>query len=72
MRVPDEEFYCIAKKEYETLYKLRGHKNIIQVHDIFFNKLQEKVYMVMDYLGEGSDLSKMVKNRINSENINKS
>lgn len=61
MRVPDQEFYDIALKEYNMLEEITGHENIISVYDIFYNRAREKIYMLMEYTGEGSDLSGFIK-----------
>jgi hypothetical protein len=42
MKVPDEELYYIAMKEFTMLEGLgEGHKNVIKVIDIFYNKMRE-------------------------------
>lgn len=55
MRVPDQEYYDIAMREFRLIQEL-DHLNIIKAHDIFYNKLHEKVYMLMEYPGVGYDL----------------
>jgi len=61
MRVPDQEFYDIALKEYNLLDDITSHKNIINVYDMFYNRAREKIYMLMEYCGEGSDLTGFIK-----------
>lgn len=58
MRVPDKEYFDIAMREFRILESLtERHPNVIKVYDIFYNKMQEKIYMLMEYAGEGYDLS---------------
>jgi hypothetical protein len=33
----------------------------MKVEDIFYNTLQEKMYIVMEYIGEGSNLHEYIK-----------
>jgi serine/threonine protein kinase len=63
MRVPDQEFYDIALKEYTLLEKISGHPNVIEVHDIYYNRIKEKIFMLMEYCGEGSNLHELIKKR---------
>lgn len=58
MRVPDEEFYDIALKEYKLIESVgqdgeggAGHPNVIKVYDIFYNRLREKIFILMEYAG---------------------
>jgi serine/threonine protein kinase len=67
MRVPDPEFYDIALKEFHLIKNLEGNSNIIKVFDIFYNRIQEKIYMLMEYSGEGTDINKFLKNLNKSE-----
>ena len=61
MRVPDQEFFDIALREYKLLESLgEGHENIMKVEDIFFNEMHGKVYTIMDYAGEGSNLTTFI------------
>ena len=61
MRVPDQEFFDIALREYKLLESLgEGHENIMKVEDIFFNEMHEKVYTIMDYAGKGSNLTTFI------------
>jgi serine/threonine protein kinase len=63
MRVPDQEFYEIALKEFRLLESFEeGHENVMKVQDIFYNKLEETMYIVMEYLGEGFNLHSYLKN----------
>ena len=58
MGVPDQEYFDIALREYKLLESLGdGHSNVVRVFDIFFNELKEKIYMVMEYPGHGSNLN---------------
>ena len=69
MRVPDPEFYDIALKEFNLLDRISGHPNIINVHDIFYNRIREKIFMLMEYCGKGSDLHAFIKKvKENDEN----
>lgn len=62
MRVPDQELYNIAFKEFKLLESLGdGHPNIIKVIDIFYNKLRENMYILMEYVGKGSNLYSYIK-----------
>ena len=38
------------------------HENIIKLHDVIFDKVNNNVYLVLDYFEKG-DLSKFLKNR---------
>lgn len=68
MRVPDQEYFDIALREYKLLEGLgEGHPNIMKVFDIFFNELHEKIFMIMDYAGEGSNLTTFIKSYTNSD-----
>lgn len=60
MRVPDEELYNIALNEYKSLDELSHHENIIKAIDIFYNKSQELMLFVMEYIGEATDLENIV------------
>lgn len=55
MRVPDQEYFEIAMREFRLIQEL-SHLHIIKMHDIYYNKMQEKIYMLMEYPGEGFDL----------------
>jgi serine/threonine protein kinase len=61
MRVPDQEYLEIAMKEFNLLEKLGDHSNVVKVYDIYYNDLQEKIYILMEYAGEGSDLMRLIK-----------
>lgn len=56
MRVPDDELYEIAMKEYSIVRSIQEHENIIKVVDFYFNKNQQKIYLVMEYVDEGFTL----------------
>ncbi len=43
------------------LEELEGNDNIIKVKDIFYNKQHQKVYIVMEYNGDGIDLGSFIK-----------
>ena len=61
MRVPDEEYFNIALNEYKMLeYLGEGHENVIKVFDIFLNSMHEKIYMVMEYAGQGFNLTHLI------------
>lgn len=61
MRVPDEEYYNIAMKEFKLIEGLgKGHPNIIKVHDIFYNQMRKKMQILMEYAGDGYDLKKYI------------
>jgi hypothetical protein len=63
MKVPDEELYSIAMKEFRMLEGLgEGHKNVIKVIDIFYNKMHEQMYILMEYAGKGCNLTTFIKN----------
>ena len=40
MRVPDEELFDVAMREYQLLEHLPDHPNIMKVYDIYYNKSQ--------------------------------
>ena len=66
MRVPDREYFDIAFREFKMIEKVaEGNTNIIKVFDIFYNTLQEKVYILMEYAGEGQDLNKYLSHENN-------
>ena len=56
MRVPDPEIYDIAVREYNILTELKDHSAVIKVHDIFYNRIQENVFILMEYVENGFDL----------------
>ena len=61
MRVPDQEYFDIALREYKLIESLGdGHENVMKVQDIFFNEMHEKVYIIMDYAGPGSNLATLI------------
>ena len=60
MRVPDEELYEIALKEFKLLENLKGHPNVPAPIDIFYNKFTETIYMLMEHAGTGSDLKSLL------------
>ena len=62
MRVPDPEFYDIALQEYHLIKGLDENPNIIKVFDVFYNKMQEKIYILMEYPGDGTNIHKFLKN----------
>eukprot|EP00347_Sterkiella_histriomuscorum_P024159 403332102 len=63
MRVPDQELYQIAMREFELLDGLgQGHPNIMKVEDIFYNTNREQMYIVLEYAGKGFDLTHLIKN----------
>ena len=63
MKVPDEELYYIAMKEFRMLEGLgQGHKNVIKVIDIFYNKMREQMYILMEYAGKGCNLTTFIRN----------
>lgn len=53
MRVPDIEYFNIALKEFNLLDEYLSHPNVIKAHDMYYNSIQEKIFMVLDYPGEG-------------------
>jgi len=59
MRVPDIEYFNIAMKEFKLLEAQLDHPNIIKAHDMYYNRIQEKIYMVMDYV-EGCNLEEFI------------
>ena len=62
MRVPDQELYNIALKEFHILDGLgEGHPNIMKVVDIFYNSGRENMYMVMEYAGKGINIANLLK-----------
>lgn len=62
MRVPDQELYNIALKEFHMLDGLgEGHANIMKVFDIFYNTARENMFIVMEYAGKGSNLATVIK-----------
>jgi hypothetical protein len=63
MRVPDQELYNIAMKEFNLLDGLgSGHPNIMKVIDIFYNTMRENMYIIMEYAGKGYNLTNLIKN----------
>lgn len=48
------------KNEFEIMKKLK-HENIIALHDIYYDKLNKNIYLVLDYYEKG-DLSKFLDN----------
>ncbi|CDW72576.1 protein kinase domain containing protein [Stylonychia lemnae] len=72
MKVPDEELYYIAMKEFRLLEGLgEGHPNVIKVIDIFYNKMREQMYILMEFAGKGSNLTTFIKNAQYQEEENK-
>lgn len=62
MRVPDQELYNIALKEFHMLDGLgEGHLNIMKVYDIFYNTARENMFIVMEYAGKGNNLATLIK-----------
>ena len=47
IRTDDEEMIEIAYNEYKLLRSVE-HENIVQMHDAFFNKTKQTMYLVMD------------------------
>eukprot|EP00347_Sterkiella_histriomuscorum_P018139 403346642 len=67
MRVPDQELYQIALKEFDLLDGLGdGHQNIMKVYDIFYNQMKEQMFIIMEYAGQGSNLQSLLKKIKNS------
>ncbi len=60
MRVPDEEFFKIAMNEFTLLEEKLNHPNVVKAFDMFYNQTQEKIYMVQEFAGEGSNLESYV------------
>ena len=56
VRVPDEELLNMSLKEFNILHTLPYHKNIVKVHDVYYNKGFETVQILMEYAGEGVNL----------------
>ena len=48
-------------KEFRLVEELASHANVIKVHDIFYNKMQEKISILMEYAGEGNNLCDYIK-----------
>lgn len=61
MRVPDKEYFDIAMREFGILEELKGHPNVIEAYDIFYNQMQEKIFLLVEYAGEGSNLCNYIK-----------
>lgn len=61
MRITDPEFYDIATREFALLDSIKGHPNIMQVYDIFYNKLKAEMSILIEYSGNGLNLNDYVK-----------
>lgn len=61
MRVPDKEYYDICVKEFKLLEELAECQYVIKVNDIYYNTMEEKVYILMEYAGQGYDVNKFIK-----------
>lgn len=61
MRVPDEEFFDIAMKEFTLLDSELNNENIVKAYNMYHNSFQEKVYIILEYAGQGSDLAQLLK-----------
>lgn len=60
MRVPGQEYFNIALKEFNLLHKHLEHPNVVKAFDMYHNSLQEKIYLVMEYPGPGSTLEQLI------------
>ncbi len=49
VRTKDEEYRQVAMREFELLKEI-SHKNIVSMHDLFYNEAFETLYFVMDYI----------------------
>jgi len=59
-RVRYEKFFNQFYQEAQTIYNLRGHPNIVQINDLFYEN--NTVYYVMEYV-EGLDLKQYLKQK---------
>lgn len=59
IRNKDEEYQHIAMKEFHLLQTM-NHPNIVKMHEVYYNKLRETLYFVMDFV-EGYTLKNYIK-----------
>jgi serine/threonine-protein kinase MDS1/RIM11 len=61
MRLFDEDFLSVAVQEFKILEQVRGHPNVVEAVELFFNNQSQTIYMVLGYLPNAIDLSELIK-----------